>query len=78
MSPTLSDLRVEIPAGNASGPSVSIACPTGTQTTTTGGVTTGTTGGLTFSNTALDGYPRPGNSNGHHRRPAHLRLSPGS
>jgi hypothetical protein len=51
VSPTLSDLHVEIPAGNASGPSVSIACPTGTQTTTTGGVTTGTTGGLTFSST---------------------------
>jgi len=47
----LYDLSVEIPAGNANGPSVSIACPTGTQTTTTGGVTTGITGGLTFSNT---------------------------
>jgi hypothetical protein len=48
---TLNDLRVEIPAGNPNGPSVSIACPTGTQTTSTGGVTTGTTGGLSFSNT---------------------------
>jgi len=36
-TPTLNDLHVQIPAGNAAGPLVSIACPT--------------TGGLTFSNT---------------------------
>jgi hypothetical protein len=49
-TPTLNDLRVEIPAGNANGPSVTVTCPVGTQTTGSGG-TTGTTGGLTFSNT---------------------------
>jgi trimeric autotransporter adhesin len=54
--PTFNDFRVQIPNGNASGPEVSIACPTGTQTTSAGGVTTGTTGGLTFSNTP---YPFP-------------------
>jgi len=36
-TPTLNDLRVQIPAGNTSGPTVSIACPT--------------TGGLSFANT---------------------------
>jgi hypothetical protein len=53
---TLYDLRVQIPSTNPLGPTVSIACPQGTQATTTGGVTTGTTGGLTFSNTS---YPVP-------------------
>jgi hypothetical protein len=48
---TLSDLHVEIPAGNTTGGPVSIACPTGTQTTNGSGVTTGVTGGLQFSNT---------------------------
>lgn len=38
-APTLTDLRVQIPAGNANGATVSIACPTATGT------------GLTFSNT---------------------------
>jgi hypothetical protein len=56
VSPQLTDLRVEIPAGNANGPSVSIACPMGTQTTNSSGVTSGVTGGLTFSSTP---YPIP-------------------
>jgi hypothetical protein len=47
---TLYNLRVQIPSTNPLGPTVSIACPTGTQTTT-GGITTGITGGLAFSNT---------------------------
>jgi hypothetical protein len=47
----LYDLSVEIPASNPNGPSVSIACPMGAQTTSPGGVTSGITGGLTFSNT---------------------------
>ena len=50
-APTLNDLRVQIPSTNPLGPTVSIACPQGTQTTTPGGVTTGITGGLAFSNT---------------------------
>ncbi len=50
-APTLSDLLVKIPSSNNTKAPVSIACPTGTQTTTVGGVTTGITGGLTFSNT---------------------------
>jgi hypothetical protein len=50
-APTLNDLRVQIPSTNPFGPTVSIACPQGTQTTTPGGVTTGITGGLAFSNT---------------------------
>jgi hypothetical protein len=49
-APALNDLRVEIPAGNANGPQVTVVCPVGNQTTGSGG-TTGTTGGLTFSNT---------------------------
>ena len=49
-APALSDLRVEIPAGNANGPQVTVVCPVGNQATGSGG-TTGTTGGLTFSNT---------------------------
>jgi len=49
---TLTDLRVEIPAGNIAGPTVTVTCPPGTQTTSSGGVTTGTTGPLLFSNTA--------------------------
>ena len=49
-APTLNDLHVEIPAGNANGPQVSIACPIGTQTSSGSGVT-GTTGGLGFSST---------------------------
>jgi hypothetical protein len=50
-APKLSDLHVEIPAGNTTGGPVSIACPTGSQTTNGSGVTSGITGGLTFSNT---------------------------
>jgi len=50
-APTLNDLRVQIPSTNPLGPTVSIACPQGTQTSTPGGVTTGITGGLAFSNT---------------------------
>jgi hypothetical protein len=53
--PTLSDLHVEIPAGNTTGGPVSVACPIGGQTTNGSGVTTGTTGGLTFSNTLYSG-----------------------
>ena len=49
-APALNDLRVEIPAGNANGPQVTVVCPVGNQATGSGG-TTGTTGGLTFSNT---------------------------
>lgn len=49
-APALNDLRVEIPAGNANGPQVTVVCPVGNQTTGSGG-TTGTTGGLIFSNT---------------------------